>query len=135
MIVHKYDITFLSFCFFFVIWKDSQFYLHAQPVSASVSFIEESYFDLCRPNNFPPIHHALTLVIIVSSRPAIFKSGAADDSNEKLHGNTSQPEIERDSSDDDGLPPLEANTNRLRPFELQMEEDSESNSDTDDRTI
>ncbi|KAI9075902.1 hypothetical protein K1719_042182 [Acacia pycnantha] len=66
--------------------------------------------------------------------PAIFKSGATDESNEKLNGNTSQPEIEGDSSDvdDDGLPPLEANTNRLRPFELQMEEDSESNSDTDD---
>lgn len=73
-------------------------------------------------------------MIIVSSRPAIFKSRATDESNEKLNGNTSQPEIERDSSDDDddGLPPLEANTNRLRPFELQMEEDSESNSDTDD---
>lgn len=72
-------------------------------------------------------------MIIVSSRPAIFKSGATDESNEKLNGNTSQPEIERDSSDDDdGLPPLEANTNRLRPFELQMEEDSESNSDKDD---
>lgn len=72
-------------------------------------------------------------MIIVSSRPAIFKSGATDESNEKLNGNTSQPEIERDSSDDDdGLPPLEANTNRLRPFELQMEEDCESNSDKDD---
>lgn len=72
-------------------------------------------------------------MIIVSSRPAIFKSGATDESNEKLNGNTSRPEIERDSSDDDdGLPPLEANTNRLRPFELQMEEDSESNSDKDD---
>lgn len=72
-------------------------------------------------------------MIIVSSRPAIFKSGATDESNEKFNGNTSQPEIERDSSDDDdGLPPLEANTNRLRPFELQMEEDSESNSDKDD---
>ncbi|XP_054813016.1 uncharacterized protein LOC129313716 [Prosopis cineraria] len=64
--------------------------------------------------------------------PAIFKSGATDDSNGNLHGNTSQPEIEKDSSDDDGLPPLEANTNRLRPLELQMEEDSESNSDKDD---
>lgn len=43
----------------------------------------------------------------------------------------SQQENELEDSDDDGLPPLEANTNRLRPFELQADEDSES-SDTDD---
>ncbi|KAK4255958.1 hypothetical protein QN277_008882 [Acacia crassicarpa] len=82
------------------------------------------------------LYHEQIRVLQKSSQwPAIFKSGVTDESNEKLNGNTSQPEIERDSSDDDdddGLPPLEANTNRLRPLELQMEEDSESNSDTDD---
>lgn len=67
-----------------------------------------------------------------SCRPEIFKPGAIDDSNQNLHGNTSQQETEKDSSDeDDGLPPLEANTNRMRPFELQTDEDSESSSDTD----
>lgn len=33
--------------------------------------------------------------------------------------------------DDDGLPPLEANTNRVKPLELQTELESDSGSDTD----
>lgn len=57
-------------------------------------------------------------------RPEIFKH----DSNERA---TVQQENETDTSDDDdGLPPLEANTNRIQPFELY--EDLESNSDNDD---
>ncbi|KAI3458417.1 hypothetical protein Pfo_015080 [Paulownia fortunei] len=35
------------------------------------------------------------------------------------------------SSDDDGLPPLEANTNRLNPLRLQLDTAFESDSDTD----
>lgn len=59
-------------------------------------------------------------------RPEIFK----DDLNERVAG---QQENETDTSDDDdGLPPLEANTNRLRPFEP---EDSESDSDHDDHFV
>ena len=42
-----------------------------------------------------------------------------------------QEENELESSDDDGLPPLEANTNRIRPFELHEETDSGSDSDSD----
>lgn len=61
-------------------------------------------------------------------RPEIFK----DDLNERT---TAQQENEDDTSDDDGLPPLEANTNRMRPFELHGDEDFESNSDTDDYIV
>ncbi|CAJ1974536.1 unnamed protein product [Sphenostylis stenocarpa] len=61
--------------------------------------------------------------------PEIFKSAMVEESNET---SASQQENEPEDSDDDGLPPLEANTNRMRPFELQADEDSESSSDTDD---
>ncbi|BAT78993.1 hypothetical protein LR48_Vigan04g122400 [Vigna angularis] len=61
--------------------------------------------------------------------PESFKSAMVDELNET---SASQQENELEDSDDDGLPPLEANTNRLRPFELQADEDSESCSDTDD---
>ncbi|XP_061356065.1 uncharacterized protein LOC133300519 [Gastrolobium bilobum] len=61
--------------------------------------------------------------------PEIFKYGMVDDSNERT---TSEQGNETDASDDDGLPPLEANTNRMRPIELQANEDSESSSDKDD---
>ncbi|XP_027904739.1 probable RNA-binding protein EIF1AD [Vigna unguiculata] len=60
--------------------------------------------------------------------PESFKSAMVDESKET---SASQQENELEDSDD-GLPPLEANTNRLRPFELQADEDSESCSDTDD---
>ncbi|MBA0813444.1 hypothetical protein Gohar_027292 [Gossypium harknessii] len=73
--------------------------------------------------------------------PAIFKSSNLDDSNENDGGATSES-LQRDttpievndeieSSDEDGLPPLEANLNRIRPFELQSDRESDSGSDTD----
>lgn len=53
--------------------------------------------------------------------------------DDSIESTTSQQEHELEGSDDDGLPPLEANTNRIRPAELQADdEDSESSSDTDD---
>lgn len=55
-----------------------------------------------------------------------------DDSNESLHGQKSQQEEELESSDDEGLPPIEANTNRIKPFgEFQPDGDSDSSSDID----
>ncbi|XP_057459018.1 uncharacterized protein LOC130749661 [Lotus japonicus] len=59
--------------------------------------------------------------------PEIFKTEMVDGLYETT---TSQQVNETDESDDDGLPPLEANTNRIRPPEF--DEDTESNSDTDD---
>ncbi|VVB02956.1 unnamed protein product [Arabis nemorensis] len=35
------------------------------------------------------------------------------------------------SDDDDGMPPLEANTNRLRPFGVNCDAETDSNSDSD----
>ncbi|KAM5556897.1 putative RNA-binding protein EIF1AD [Rosa sericea] len=66
--------------------------------------------------------------------PEIFKSTVSDEPCGSLKGHTSKQEEnendnEHDSSDDDGLPPLEANMNRMRPSEWQSE--AESDSDTD----
>ncbi|XWS65621.1 hypothetical protein CRYUN_Cryun05aG0129500 [Craigia yunnanensis] len=73
--------------------------------------------------------------------PENFKSSNLDDSiendggssSESLQRRTSQQEVkdEFESSDDDGLPPLEANMNRIKPFELQSDRESDSGSDTD----
>ncbi|XP_055811047.1 uncharacterized protein LOC129880845 isoform X2 [Solanum dulcamara] len=57
--------------------------------------------------------------------PEIFKSIAVESSKQDL---VSQIEENEDSSDDDGLPPLEANTNRVNPFQLETESDSDTDS-------
>ncbi|XP_058110682.1 uncharacterized protein LOC131253626 [Magnolia sinica] len=57
--------------------------------------------------------------------PEIFKTTVADDPNGHLQRPLSQLEVESNSSDDDGLPPLEANTNRIRPHELQSDSESD----------
>ncbi|XP_022942753.1 probable RNA-binding protein EIF1AD [Cucurbita moschata] len=63
--------------------------------------------------------------------PEIFKNAITGDQNENLQTeNNRQEEDEIDSSDDDGLPPLEANTNRAKPLILQPEEETESDSDS-----
>ncbi|XP_059317971.1 uncharacterized protein LOC132068415 [Lycium ferocissimum] len=62
--------------------------------------------------------------------PEIFKSIAVESSKQDLLSHSHQIAENEDSSDDgDGLPPLEANTNRLNPF--QPESETESDSDTD----
>ncbi|XVF24304.1 hypothetical protein REPUB_Repub13aG0116200 [Reevesia pubescens] len=65
--------------------------------------------------------------------PEIFKASNLDDAIENEGGGSSKQEEkdELESSDDDGLPPLEANLNRIKPFELQSDSESESGSDTD----
>ncbi|KAM0023661.1 putative translation initiation factor 1A (eIF-1A), RNA-binding domain, S1, IF1 type [Helianthus debilis subsp. tardiflorus] len=65
--------------------------------------------------------------------PEIFKSAMVDSSsgNSQIETLTTQENEELDSSDDDGLPPLEANTNRRIPVELQSATDSED-SDVED---
>lgn len=63
--------------------------------------------------------------------PEIFKSGIVEVSNVSFEKNpsTTQENEELESSDDDDMPPLEANTNR-RPTELRS--DTESDSDIED---
>ncbi|CAK9139799.1 unnamed protein product [Ilex paraguariensis] len=62
--------------------------------------------------------------------PDIFKSPIIDSSNADSHRHSPlQEENVSNSSDDDGLPPLEANMNRIKPLELQS--DTESDSDTE----
>ncbi|XP_019163389.1 PREDICTED: probable RNA-binding protein EIF1AD [Ipomoea nil] len=62
--------------------------------------------------------------------PEIFKSAVVETSKENLERHTSQTQDIEDSSDDDGLPPLEANTNRLKPFQSESETESESEADS-----
>ncbi|XP_010999652.1 PREDICTED: probable RNA-binding protein EIF1AD [Populus euphratica] len=65
--------------------------------------------------------------------PEIFKSTAPDDSSGSLNITNGQlEENELESSDDDGLPPLEANMNRIKPPEWeQSDTEFNSGSDTD----
>lgn len=63
--------------------------------------------------------------------PEIFKSAKAGNCREDVQAKTSQTEENEGSSEDDGLPPLEANTNRLRPYDLTSDKGSESETDSD----
>ncbi|KAI3882576.1 hypothetical protein MKX03_010695 [Papaver bracteatum] len=60
--------------------------------------------------------------------PEIYKVTSTEESNAHPQISNSQAAEEglNSSDDDDGLPPLEANTNRNRPAELDPEPDSES---------
>lgn len=65
--------------------------------------------------------------------PEIFKSAVVDPSsngNSQMPPSTTVENEESDSSEDDGLPPLEANTNRRIHTVLQS--DTESDSDTEE---
>ncbi|CAN6569105.1 hypothetical protein ACFX13_001693 [Malus domestica] len=62
--------------------------------------------------------------------PELFKSEVSDGCDGSLQGDTSQKEDNElnDSSDDDGLPPLEANTNRNKPADWKSDTESDSDS-------
>ncbi|XP_073042832.1 uncharacterized protein [Primulina eburnea] len=62
-------------------------------------------------------------------RPQIFRFNPQEDSKLQLQSNTSQNDDES-SSGDDGLPPLEANTNRLNPMGSRVDTESDSESDS-----
>ncbi|XP_073042858.1 uncharacterized protein [Primulina eburnea] len=61
--------------------------------------------------------------------PQIFRFNPQEDSKLQLQSNTSQNDDES-SSGDDGLPPLEANTNRLNPMGSRVDTESDSESDS-----
>ncbi|KAL6648923.1 hypothetical protein ACP70R_013147 [Stipagrostis hirtigluma subsp. patula] len=60
--------------------------------------------------------------------PAIFKSTPTECSEASTQGPSAQIDEEPNSDEDDDLPPLEANTNRNRPYELYSDSDSGSDS-------
>ncbi|KAL8096073.1 uncharacterized protein LOC141689010 [Apium graveolens] len=60
--------------------------------------------------------------------PAIFSSASQEVFNEVSSSDLLHEDNEVDSSDEDGLPPLEANMNRTRPADFQSYTDSECNS-------
>ncbi|GAB2301080.1 hypothetical protein Dimus_035114 [Dionaea muscipula] len=57
--------------------------------------------------------------------PEIFRSVTIDS-----FVRDSQEENEAESSDEDGLPPLEANTNRIKPFGLHSYQESDSDAES-----
>ncbi|XP_027098325.1 uncharacterized protein [Coffea arabica] len=63
--------------------------------------------------------------------PEVFKAATLGNSKQDLQSHTSNMEENDNSSDDDGLPPLEANTNRLRPFQSHSDTESASDSDSE----
>ncbi|CAN6237392.1 unnamed protein product [Urochloa humidicola] len=61
--------------------------------------------------------------------PAIFKSAPNEGSETGAQAQTAtEIDEEPDFDEDDDLPPLEANTNRIRPYELYSDSDSGSDS-------
>ncbi|CAO2044871.1 unnamed protein product [Urochloa humidicola] len=61
--------------------------------------------------------------------PSIFKSAPNEGSETRTQAQTAtEIHEESDSDEDDSLPPLEANTNRNRPYELYSDSDSGSDS-------
>ncbi|KAF3327347.1 putative RNA-binding protein EIF1AD [Carex littledalei] len=75
--------------------------------------------------------------------PAVFKNSSMENnsnmkssSNSDLISNLQQSQTEEceeesgSDEEDDGLPPLEANTNRNRPYELHSDDHSDSDSDS-----
>jgi probable RNA-binding protein EIF1AD len=65
-------------------------------------------------------------VSALSPRPPIFNSTPNEASEAGTQAQTAQIDEEPDSDEDDDLPPLEANTNRNRPYELYSDSDSGS---------
>ncbi|KAK9669518.1 hypothetical protein RND81_13G136500 [Saponaria officinalis] len=63
--------------------------------------------------------------------PEAFKLEANDGSAKIPPGPVPEQAEESDSSEDDGLPPLEANMNRVMPFDLHASSASNSDSDKD----
>lgn len=67
------------------------------------------------------------LLLVYKCRPSIFRSAGLGDCNGDSHSSAAlQEDNELNTSDDDGLPPLEANVNRMRPAELQSDTESDS---------
>ncbi|GAB2216723.1 hypothetical protein Droror1_Dr00024500, partial [Drosera rotundifolia] len=62
--------------------------------------------------------------------PEIFRSASIESSNKDLSKTSPQLEDEANSSEDDGLPLLEANTNRMRPFGLHTYHDSDTDTES-----
>ncbi|XP_057977319.1 uncharacterized protein LOC131164281 [Malania oleifera] len=64
--------------------------------------------------------------------PEIFNSTTLEDSNGDLHAHTANVEENAaNSSDDEGLPPIEANMNRIKPLELQCNAGVDSDCDSE----
>uniref|UniRef100_A0A1J3JDH7 Putative RNA-binding protein EIF1AD n=1 Tax=Noccaea caerulescens TaxID=107243 RepID=A0A1J3JDH7_NOCCA len=63
--------------------------------------------------------------------PEIFKDTKLVPESSQIPIAQQEDEGDIDFSDDDGMAPLEANTNRLRPFGVQCDAESDSDSDSD----
>ncbi|KAL8539397.1 hypothetical protein ACS0TY_001137 [Phlomoides rotata] len=75
-------------------------------------------------------HDQLRVLQKSSEWPDVFKSSSIENSKQGLNSCASHNDDEC-SSDDGGLPPLEANTNRINPLLSQLDIESESDSDNE----
>ncbi|CAA3005356.1 probable RNA-binding protein EIF1AD isoform X2 [Olea europaea var. sylvestris] len=71
-------------------------------------------------------HEQVRLLQKCPNWPETFKSTPPANLKPYSHSHTSERDDSESSTDDDGLPPLEANTNRLNPLQMQLDTDSES---------
>ncbi|CAA3025213.1 probable RNA-binding EIF1AD [Olea europaea subsp. europaea] len=74
-------------------------------------------------------HEQVRLLQKSPNWPEAFKSTSLASSKQDSQSHTAKTDDSESSTDDDGLPPLEANTNRLNPLQTQLDSDSESDSD------
>ncbi|KAL2558313.1 Nucleic acid-binding [Forsythia ovata] len=74
-------------------------------------------------------HERVRLLQKSPNWPETFKSTPLAKLKQDLQSHTLEKDDSESSADDDGLPPLEANTNRLNPLQTQLDTDSESDSD------
>ncbi|XP_010532381.1 PREDICTED: probable RNA-binding protein EIF1AD [Tarenaya hassleriana] len=66
--------------------------------------------------------------------PEIFRETKSKEADENSQRQTTEQEENGEidtSDDDDGLPPLEANTNRMKPFGVHLEAETDSGSESD----
>lgn len=120
----------------------SPFFFHQPNCSYQLLYVFDElkwYCTLVVSNSLSSPNCIFILLAAQFCRPENFKSSIIDNSWGKVEGDAStQDETELKLSDDGGeltttdddeLPPIEANTNRRKPSELQS--DTESDSETD----
>lgn len=93
-----------------------------------------SYFASCSCDRY-----SLSLTILcwlwLLFRPEAFKSKTIESYTRNVPEPASELEAEEaGTSDDDGLPPLEANMNRRRPYELHSASNSDADTDSDEES-
>lgn len=75
-------------------------------------------------------HEQVRMLQRSSEWPDAFKSMSQENSKKDLLQSCTSQQDDASSSEDEGLPPLEANTNRLNPLQWHTESDPDSDTDS-----